>query len=212
MNRIIAIANYVQSLLDKIINSISFLSPLMLRLYLASRFWTTGWNKLNSFDGTAAWFESLGIPFPEVNAVLAISAEIGGASLLLVGLATRWACIPLLFTMAVAAATVHLKNGWQVIYDKLSAFPPADIDVALSRLRRAKDILMEYGNYSWLTEHGNIVMSNNGVEFVAAYSAMLLALMVMGGGSYISIDYWIAKKFKTNNILKGSEKGEADIS
>jgi len=48
-------------------------------------------------------------------ASLAVSTELRGAALLLVGLGVRWICIPLLVTMAVAAVTVHLHNGWLAI-------------------------------------------------------------------------------------------------
>ncbi|MEE9160771.1 MAG: AraC family transcriptional regulator, partial [Gammaproteobacteria bacterium] len=37
---------------------------------------------------------------------------------------------------------------------------------------------------------------NNGVEFAATYFIMLLALLVIGGGKYASLDYWLAKKFR----------------
>lgn len=198
MNKIFSAVNCLYSKILRLIESISFLPSLLLRLYLASLFWTTGWNKANSFSDTVAWFGNpnwgLGLPFPEINAALAVSAEIGGAALLALGLATRLACIPLIVTMIVAAATVHLKNGWQFIYDRMSVFPPDDISEAMERLNRAKEILRQHGDYSWLTEHGNIVMSNNGIELVAAYTIMLLALMVLGGGKYISLDYWIALK------------------
>jgi hypothetical protein len=67
---------------------------------------------------------------------------------------------------------------------------------AIERLDRAKEILKEYGNYGWLTEHGHIVILNNGIEFAATYFIMLLALLIIGGGKYVSADYWIAKKFR----------------
>ncbi len=177
-----------------------FLAPLLLRAYLAPLFWTTGMTKLNSFESTVAWFGNpdwgLGLPFPELNAALAVGAEVGGAILLVLGLATRWACIPLMFTMVVAALTVHLKNGWQFIHDANSAFPVEHIGEVAERLSRAKSILKEHGNYSWLTEYGNFVISNNGIELVVSYFIMLLALFFLGGGAYVSADYWIAKKFK----------------
>lgn len=174
------------------------LAPLLLRAILAPLFWTTGMTKLHSFEGTVAWFGNpdwgLGLPFPEINAALAISAELGGAVLLTLGLATRWACIPLMFTMIVAAATVHIKHGWQFIHDAKSAFPVEHIGEVMERLSRAKSILKQHGNYDWLTEYGNFVISNNGVELVAGYFTMLLALFCLGGGAYVSLDYWIAKK------------------
>ncbi len=38
----------------------------------------------------------------------------------------------------------------------------------------------------------------NGIEFAATYFIMLLALLVIGGGKYVSIDYWIAKNSEIN--------------
>lgn len=178
---------------------LSFIAPLLLRAYLAPLYWTAGMNKLNSFDDTVAWFGNpdwgLGLPFPALNAVMAISAEVGGSVLLVLGLATRLATIPLIFTMFVAAFTVHLKNGWQVIHDPLSAFPVGHIAEVTERLTKAKEILKEHGNYSWLTEHGNLVLSNNGVEFIVAYTVMLLSLFFMGGGKYVSLDYWVSRYY-----------------
>ena len=70
---------------------------------------------------------------------------------------------------------------------------------AIDRLDRAKDILREHGNYSWLTENGSFVILNNGIEFAATYFIMLFALLVIGGGKFVSLDYWIAKYLRKNN-------------
>jgi putative oxidoreductase len=64
---------------------------------------------------------------------------------------------------------------------------------AIDRLDRAKSILKEHGNYEWLTENGSIIMLNNGIEFAATYFIMLLALFFIGGGRYVSLDYWLKK-------------------
>ncbi|MFQ5634413.1 MAG: hypothetical protein ACE5G3_03665, partial [Gammaproteobacteria bacterium] len=66
---------------------------------------------------------------------------------------------------------------------------------AIDRLARARSILKEHGNYDWLTETGNFVVLNNGIEFAATYFIMLLVLFFIGGGRYVSLDYWIAKKW-----------------
>ena len=66
---------------------------------------------------------------------------------------------------------------------------------AAERLSRARSILKENGNYEWLTEQGSFVVLNNGIEFAATYFIMLLALFFIGGGRYVSIDYWIARHF-----------------
>ena len=58
-------------------------------------------------DGFAAMLAGLGIPMPTLNAYLAASAEVFGGFLLLLGLGTRIAAIPLVVTMLVAALVVH---------------------------------------------------------------------------------------------------------
>ena len=187
-----------QDLLDKSKNA-DFLAPLLLRLYLAPVFWFAGTSKMNSFESTVAWFGNsewgLGLPLPGLMAFLATSSEVGGAVLLFFGLATRWICIPLMFTMLVAATTVHIQHGWQAVHDMMSPWASSNAGEALDRLSRAKSILEEHSNYDWLVEHGNIVMSNNGIEWSATYFIMLLALFFIGGGRFASVDYWIAKHF-----------------
>lgn len=179
-----------------------FLATVPIRVYLAAVFWTAGMNKLNSFSETAAWFGNpdwgLGMPFPSLMAGLATGAELGGAILLLLGLATRWATIPLIFTMVVAALSVHWQNGWQATHDLMSPWANENAAAAIERLDRAKAILQEHGNYQWLTEHGGFVVNNNGIEWAVTYLLMLLALFVMGGGRYFSADYWINRQLGTS--------------
>lgn len=197
------IATGIKGLMDKT-RAADFLAPLLLRLYLAPIFWVAANNKWNPFDAdsslenTINWFGNpdwgLGLPFPEVMAYMAWGAEYFGAIALILGLAVRWVSIPLMATMLVAAITVHWQNGWQAIHDKMSPFAADNVDGAIDRLDRARSILQENGNYSWLTETGNFVVLNNGIEFAATYFVMLLVLFFMGAGKYFSIDYWIVKK------------------
>lgn len=182
------------------IRTLDFLAPLALRLYLAPIFWMTGMNKARSFESTANWFGNpewgLGMPWPKFMAFLATGAEIVGAVGLLLGLGVRWMSIPLMITMVVAAITVHWENGWLAIADKtMYLFADDRVEGAITRLERAKEILREHGNYNWLTENGNFVVLNNGIEFAATYFAMLLVLFFIGGGRYVSLDYWIARQF-----------------
>ena len=179
------------------VGQLDFFAPLALRIYLVPVFWTAGMNKHNSFESTVSWFGNkewgLGLPFPEVMAFLATYSELGGAVLLALGLATPLMCIPLIVTMLVAIFSVHIHNGWQAIHDKMSPYASANVDEAIDRLDRAKSILKEHGNYQWLTEHGNFVVSNNGIEWAVTYLVMLLALLFLGGGRFVSLDYWIVK-------------------
>ncbi len=191
--------------MDKARGHIDLVGPLLLRMYLVPVFWVASNNKWNPFDShsslqnTIDWFGNpdwgLGLPLPALNAYMAWSAEYFGAILLTLGLATRWVCIPLMFTMIVAATTVHISHGWQAINDPMSPFASATAVEAIDRLARAKEILREHGDYQWLTEYGSLVSLNNGIEWAATYFIMLLSLFLLGGGKFISLDYWIAKKF-----------------
>ncbi len=196
---------YLQRLLNHT-RRFDFLAPLALRLYLVPIFWMAGTKKMNSFEDTVAWFGNpdwgLGLPFPELMATLATATEVGGAALLLVGLAVRWVTIPLMITMVVAMVTVHLQNGWLAIAEGSGFFATDRTFEATTRLERAKEILQENGNYEWLTEHGNLVILNNGIEFAATYFIMLLALFFLGGGRFFSLDYWIALRFMPNTVLR----------
>jgi len=176
-----------------------FIAPLLLRLYLAPIFWMAGISKASHFEGTVSWFDSsLGLPFPEVMAALAIAAELGGAVFLTLGFAVRWMSIPLMITMLVAAVGVHWKNGWLAIATGSGVFSTDRTAGAIDRLDRAKSILDTHGNIDWLTENGSLVILNNGIEFAATYFVMLLALLFLGGGRYLSADYWIAQRFRQN--------------
>ncbi|HFA59185.1 MAG TPA: hypothetical protein ENJ83_00695, partial [Rhodospirillales bacterium] len=67
---------------------------------------------------------------------------------------------------------------------------------AAEKLERANAILQQYGNYDWLTSSGEFVILNNGIEFAATYFIMLLVLFFYGAGRYLSLDYWIARRFR----------------
>jgi uncharacterized membrane protein YphA (DoxX/SURF4 family) len=166
------------------------LAPLALRLYLVPVFWMAGTQKIAGMESTIEWFGNpdwgLGLPFPALLAYLAAYTEAIGALLLLLGLATRWISIPLMVTMLVAIFAVHWGNGWAAIADSNAH------DIAV-RLGAAKDILREHGDYSWLTEKGNFVILNNGIEFGVTYLLMLFALLFTGGGRFTSVDYYLAK-------------------
>jgi putative oxidoreductase len=64
------------------------------------------------FGGVAAFMTRVGIPAPMMAAVVVTLVEFLGGLALLLGLFTRWAAIPLAVNMAVAIATVHLRNGF----------------------------------------------------------------------------------------------------
>ncbi|MFT6898266.1 MAG: putative oxidoreductase [Paraglaciecola sp.] len=181
------------------------IAPLLLRLYLAPVMIQAGWTKLGSFENTADWFGSpdygLGLPFPALMASLAIAAELLGGIFILIGLATRWASLPLMITMLVAIFSVHWPNGWAAIADSSSwlsdgtLFLNENVMSAPDKLSAARSLLEEHGNYRWLSSSGKFVVLNNGVEFAVTYFIMLLSLFFTGGGKYTSVDYYIKQKF-----------------
>lgn len=194
---------------------LDFLAPLLFRLFLGPVFISAGLNKLMAWENTVDWFGNadwgLGLPLPGLMAFLAISAELIGGILLILGLATRYIAIPLMITMLVAAFSVHWENGWFAIAPSdpstsmakpLAAvgIPGAQASLANSqevsrRLTAARSLLREHGNYSWLTGRGSFVVLNNGIEFAATYFIMLLSLFFTGAGRYASLDYWLTPLF-----------------
>lgn len=192
------IALVVRSACDKA-KLLDFLAPLLLRLYLAPVFWMAGAKKFSHFSETAEWFGNsewgLGLPAPFVLVFLVGLFEILGSFLLLFGLATRLITLPLMVIMAVAAATAHWANGWLAIATASGIFATERTAGAIERLERAKEILQAQGDYNWLTENGGFVVLNNGIEFAATYFVMLLVLFFIGGGRFISADYWLAKRY-----------------
>lgn len=209
METIISLLVKMQELFDKVRTSVDFIGPLLLRLYLVPVFWCASNNKWNPFnpesslDNTIEWFGNmdwgLGLPLASLNAHLAWSAEYLGAVLLALGLATRWICIPLMVTMVVAVVTVHLDNGWQAVHDPLSPYASEHVQDAIERLSVARSVLKEHSDYSWLTEYGNFIISNNGIEWPATYFLMLLALLFLGGGKYVSVDHWLARRYRSGS-------------
>ncbi len=216
MSAVPAIANKSFDLLDKF-RAIDFLAPLLLRIYLAPIFIKAGYGKLQlgnadaGFPGrlladpnVVAWFGNpdwgLGMPFPDLLAFMAGWTEFLGGWFLLIGILTRVMSIPLMFTMIIAATTAHWGNGWHALPEAKLTVPwewRVDmIDGALERKQRAISILKEHSNYGYITEHGNITILKNGIEFAATYFLMLLVLFFSGAGKYLSVDYWIARKFR----------------
>lgn len=177
----------------------------LLRLYLSPVMIQAGWNKASSFDSIVDWFGNedygLGLPLPFVMAFLATAAELVGGFLLLLGALTRLVTIPLMVTMIVAMVSVHAKNGWLAIADASSWLADGTILLnesimdAPQKLSAAKSILQEHGHYEWLTSSGNFVILNNGIEFAATYFIMLLVLFIYGGGRFVSVDYFLKKRF-----------------
>lgn len=97
-----------RSILDKLTD----LPLLLLRLTLAYGFYGPAMNKVEHFEGTIKFFDNLGIPFPTLNAYMATGTELAGVAAMALGLGTRVMSVPMMVIMLVAIKTVHFDNGF----------------------------------------------------------------------------------------------------
>ena len=87
------------------LGGIGWLAPLLARLAVGLLFVSTGWGKVHDIPKVTTFFEQLGIPAPGLNAVVVAYSELICGSLLVVGLASRLATVPLAVSMVVAIIT-----------------------------------------------------------------------------------------------------------
>jgi putative oxidoreductase len=100
---------------------------LVLRVALGAIFVAHGVQKVTSEGGVGAFADflaSLNVPYPYPAAIVAISSEIAGGLLVVLGLFARIGALSLVGVMAVAIWKVHLPNGF---FLKLSAEKPGPI-------------------------------------------------------------------------------------
>jgi putative oxidoreductase len=90
-----------------LLEKVSWVGPLALRLSLGAVFLGTGWGKLHDLPKVTSFFTDLGIPFPAAQAAMVSGIELVGGSLVLVGLFTRFAALPLMGVMTVAILTAR---------------------------------------------------------------------------------------------------------
>jgi putative oxidoreductase len=90
------------------------LGLLLLRVAIGGLMLTHGVPKLMDFNNLAGNFhDPIGLG-SRLSLMLAIGAAFGCSLLLIVGLATRLAAIPLAFTMLVAHFIFHAEDAWKV--------------------------------------------------------------------------------------------------
>jgi putative oxidoreductase len=87
-----------------------FIAPLLARLTVGYAFVESGWGKVHNLATVTAYFTELGIPAPEFQAPFVSFVELICGSLVLVGLATRLAAVPLIGTMVVALITAKASD------------------------------------------------------------------------------------------------------
>ena len=93
-----------------LLERVTWLSPLLGRLAVGLLFLSTGWGKVHSLDKVTHFFQTLGIPAPGLNAVVVGYSELVCGALLVIGLFTRVATLPLIVSMVVAILTAKLPD------------------------------------------------------------------------------------------------------
>jgi putative oxidoreductase len=105
MDRISNVVRSAVAMAERVAGALRWAAPLVARLTVGLVFVQSGWGKLHALDQVTGYFTELGIPAPAFQARLASTSELVCGGLLLLGLATRFAAVPLIITMAVAIRT-----------------------------------------------------------------------------------------------------------
>jgi len=89
--------------------------PLLIaRIAMAGEFIPSGWGKLGNLPKLTAYFATLGIPAPGLNAAASATTELVGGLLLLAGLGTRFAAAALTVVMTVAILTARIHDAHSI--------------------------------------------------------------------------------------------------
>ena len=100
-------ASRLRRLVHLVSSRLRWLPPTVARLTIAGVFVQTGWGKLHNLPKVIGFFQELGIPAPQLQAPLVATVEFVCGLLLLLGLFTRVASLPLIVSMAVAILTAR---------------------------------------------------------------------------------------------------------
>jgi len=87
------------------------------RLYWGWQFVQTGWGKLHNLAKVTAFFASLGIPLPGLNAPFVAGLEFAGGLLLILGLGSRPVALLLTGNMLVAYLTADREALFAIFSD-----------------------------------------------------------------------------------------------
>ena len=96
---------------------------LALRLLYGGQYIQTGRGKLMHLDRTTQFFADLHIPAPGFHAVLVGSTEFFGGILLVLGLGTRFATVPLTISMIIAYLTAERAEAFKSLDGFTSVAP-----------------------------------------------------------------------------------------
>jgi len=103
-------ASRLRRLVHSVSTGLQWLPPTVARITIGWIFLQSGWGKLHDLPKVVKFFTDLGIPAPQFQAPLAATTEFLCGALILVGLWTRVASLPLIGTMIVAILTALRGN------------------------------------------------------------------------------------------------------
>ena len=89
---------------------LEFLPPLLARIALGVAFLASGTRKFGDIPGNTKFFRDIGVPASKANVYFVSSVEVLCGALVLVGLFTRLAALPLIPVMLVAIWTTKRKE------------------------------------------------------------------------------------------------------
>ena len=125
------------------------LGMLMLRLVFGLFFVAHGYNKVfrgGKLAGTARWFAGIGMKWPQWQARLAASTEIGAGLLLASGLLVPLASAGMIGLMVVAIVVTHWKNGFFI-------FRPGEGWEYCASIATAAWVIATVGPGEWSLDH-----------------------------------------------------------
>ncbi len=114
---------------------------LFVRVTMGWGFFLSGRGKLLHMERTTEFFASLHLPMPHAQALLASNTEMIGGVLLMLGLGTRLASVPLIVTMMVAYLTAHREEAFKSVSDFTDQPPFAFLMATL--------VLLAFGAGRW---------------------------------------------------------------
>jgi uncharacterized membrane protein YphA (DoxX/SURF4 family) len=161
---------------------IDFLAPLLMRLFLAPLFWVAGtqhlglfsspdfvvwkpstWTNAQAHQDSLVSLHNMTLFGMDTGSLLNLlgTIELFAGVVLILGLGVRWISLLLLFVVGVWFA---------------ASLGDASLGSALQ---------------NFLMSHGYTTMLNSTTELYMAYFVMLIALFFMGGGRWVSLDWFI---------------------
>lgn len=183
---------------------------LVTRMIIGLVLWTAAWVGFTT-NGVAVSFPGQGYALASDWASLWACLQLLLAVMIFLGLGVRLAATFMAGLILVLVLLPGSSHGWFAVVPSPHHSPAqvlANIGLpagqasivnsveANRRLETARRVLTTHANYRWITESGELVVHNRGIETSLLYTLLLLMLGVCSGGR-ISFDSWLAKRFAT---------------